>query len=252
MSVQENTPAGENIGDPFTATDLDTGDALTYVLGGTDAASFAIIDTTGQIQTKAVLDYEKQPTKLTYSVTVSVRDSKDPFGNADTTADHTIAVTIDVTNMEVPAIPEKPTVNATQGAAAGLTVAWTAIEPTDASPVDGYDVQYRVKDTTNTDPWLTANVTVTGATATITGLEYSTTYEVQVRSKNVEGVSGWSPTGEGEIPSLLDVTLSPATRTVDEGSSATFTITVDPAADRTLSIPFSATSSVAPNPMTTR
>ena len=245
LSVQENTPAGENIGDPFTATDLDTGDALTYVLGGTDAASFAIIDTTGQIQTKAVLDYEKQPTKLTYSVTVSVRDSKDPFGNADTTADHTISVTIDVTNMEVPAIPEKPTVNATPGAAAGLTVAWTAIEPTDASPVDGYDVQYRVKDTTNTDPWLTANVTVTGATATITGLEYSTTYEVQVRSKNVEGVSGWSPTGEGEIPSLLDVTLSPATRTVDEGSSATFTVTISPAADRTLSILVSATSSNA-------
>ena len=176
LSVLENTPAGENIGDPFTATDTDSGDTLTYVLGGIDAASFAIVETTGQIQTNAALDYETKPS---YTVTASVRDSKDPFGNADTKADHTIAVTIDVTNMEVPAIPENPTVNATPGAAAGLTVAWTAIEPTDASPVGGYDVQYRVKDTTNTDPWLTANVTVTGATATITGLEYSTTYEVQ-------------------------------------------------------------------------
>ena len=242
LSVLENTPAGENVGDPFTATDTDSGDTLTYVLGGIDAASFAIVETTGQIQTNAALDYETKPS---YTVTASVRDSKDPFGNADTTADHTIAVTIDVTNMEVPAIPEKPTVNATQGAAAGLTVAWTAIEPTDASPVDGYDVQYRVKDTTNTDPWLTANVTVTGATATITGLEYSTTYEVQVRSKNVEGVSGWSPTGEGTIPSSLSVSFSPGSQTVDEGSSATFTVTVSPTADRALSILVSATSSDA-------
>ena len=31
LSVQENTPAGENIGDPFTATDTDSGDTLTYV-----------------------------------------------------------------------------------------------------------------------------------------------------------------------------------------------------------------------------
>ena len=174
-------------------------------------------------------------------MTVSVHDGKDPFGNPNAAGDGTIDVTIDVTNMEVPAIPEKPTVNATPGAAAGLTVAWTAIEPTDASPVDGYDVQYRVKDTQNPPAWSSANVTVTGATATITGLQYSTTHEVEVRSKNVEGDSDWSPTGEGTIPAKLDVALSPATLTVNEGSSATFTITVDPAADRTLSIPISAT-----------
>ena len=243
LSVQENTPAGENIGDPFTATDTDSGDTLKYVLSGTDGASFAIVDTTGQIQTQEVLDYEKQPTKLIYSVTVSVHDGKDPFGNANEVPDATIAVTINVTNMVIPAVPEEPTVNAIPGAA-GLTVTWTAIEPTDASPVDGYDAQYRVKDTTNTDPWLTANVTVTGATATIPGLEYSTTYEVQVRSKNGEGES-WSPIGEGTIPARLDVVFSPATRTVDEGSSTTFTVTVSPTADRALSILVSATSSNA-------
>ena len=222
LSVWENTLAGENIGAPFTATDSDSGDTLTYILGDTDAASFDIIETTGQIQTKAALNYE---TKTSYTVTVSVHDGNDPFGNPNAAADDTIDVTIDVTNMEVPAIPEQPTVEATPGAAAGLTVTWPAIEPTDDSPVDGYDVQYRVKDTTNTDPWLTADVTVTGATATITGLEYSTTYEVEVRSKNVEGNSEWSPTGEGTIPVRLDVTLSPGTLTVNEGSSATFTVT---------------------------
>ena len=242
LNVLENTPAGENIGDPFTATDTDTGDTLTYALDDQDGASFEI-DSSGQIKTKSALDHE---TKDTYSVTVSVHDGNDPFGNPNAAADDTIDVTIDVTNMEVPAIPEEPTVEATPGAAAGLTITWPAIEPTDDSPVDGYDVQYRVKGTTDTAPWLTANVTVTGASATITGLVYSTTYEVQAQARNSEGPSGWSPTGEGTIPARLDVTLSPArTLTVNEGSSATFTVTVSPAADRALSIPVSASSDIA-------
>ena len=237
-TVAENTPAGQPIGAPVAATHLDNVGTLTYSLGGTDAASFDIVDTTGQIQTKEVLDHE---TKDTYSVTVSVHDGKDPFGNPNAAADGTI----DVTDMVIPVIPEQPTVNATPVAAAGLTVTWPAIEPTDESPVDGYDVQHRVKDTTNTDPWLTTNVTVTGASATITGLAYSTTYEVQVRSKNVEGDSEWSPTGEGTIPSSLSVSFSSGSETVNEGSSATFTVTVSPAADRDLTISVSASSSNA-------
>ena len=243
LSVQENTPAGETIGNPFTATDADDS-SLTYSLGGTDSAEFAIVDTTGQIQAKEVLDYETANNQTSYSVTVEVRDSRDPFGNTDTRADDTIDVTINVTDMVVPDVPEEPTVSATQGAAADLTVTWEATEPEDNSPVDGYDVQYRVKDATPPD-WGSANVTVTGATATITGLEYSTTYEVEVRSKNVEGNSEWSPTGEGTIPSSLSVSFSSGSQTVDEGSSATFTVTVSPAADRELSIPISATRGTA-------
>ena len=96
LNVLENTPAGENIGDPFTATDTDTGDTLTYALDDQDGASFEI-DSSGQIKTKSALDHE---TKDTYSVTVSVHDGKDPFGNPNAAADNTIAVTIDVTNME--------------------------------------------------------------------------------------------------------------------------------------------------------
>ena len=237
LLVPENTPAGENIGDPFTATDVDD-TTLTYSLDDQDGASFEV-DASGQIKTKSALDYE---TKDTYTVTVSVHDGKDPFGNANEVVDNTITGTITVTNMNVPAIPELPTVNATPGAAAGLTVTWTAIEPTDNSPVDGYDVQHRVKDT---DPWLTANVTVTGETATITGLEYSTNYEVEVRSKNSEGESDWSPTGQGTIPSSLSVSFGQATYTVTEGDIATITVNFSPAADRALSILVSATSSNA-------
>ena len=199
LAVQENTPAGQNIGGPFTATD-DDDTTLTYVLGGADASSFVIVDTTGQIQTKEVLDYENTDNKTSYAVTVEVHDGKDPWGNAETSTDDSIEVTIHVTDMVVPDAPDQPTVNATPGAAAGLTVTWTAIEATTTAPVDGYDVQYREKDDQNPPAWLDANVTVTGTTATITGLAYSTTYEVEVRSKNAGGTKRMVPNRRSHHP----------------------------------------------------
>ena len=51
--VDENTAAGQNIGAPFSATDPDADETLTYSLVGTDAASFDIVATSGQLRTKA-------------------------------------------------------------------------------------------------------------------------------------------------------------------------------------------------------
>ena len=98
-SVAENTAAGQPIGSPVAATDPDTNDTLTYSLSGTDAASFDINDQTGQISvgTDTALDYE---TRKSHTVTVSVRDSKNASGNADTATDDTIDVTITVTNED--------------------------------------------------------------------------------------------------------------------------------------------------------
>ena len=87
-TVAENTEAGEDIGAPVAATDPEN-NAPTYTLGGTDAASFDIVDTSGQLQTKAPLDYE---TKDSYTVTVTATDP----GNASDTID----VTITLTNVE--------------------------------------------------------------------------------------------------------------------------------------------------------
>ena len=102
-SVPENTPANRNIGAPVAATDPDAGDTLTYTLGGPDVASFAIDTSSGQLKTKAALDYEN---KSAYTVTVSVSDGKNPGGTTDTTVDATITVTINVTNVnEQPAFP---------------------------------------------------------------------------------------------------------------------------------------------------
>ena len=86
--VAENTAAGENVGDPVTAMDADD-DTLNYTLGGTDAASFDIDPSTGQLMTKAALDYEA---KASYVVTVTASDSG---GLSDS-----IDVTITVTNVD--------------------------------------------------------------------------------------------------------------------------------------------------------
>ena len=84
-SVAENTGPGVSIGAPVTATTV--GAAVTYTLGGTDAASFDIVEATGQLQAKAALDYE---TRSSYEVTVTATNSE---GSVD------IMVTIDVTNI---------------------------------------------------------------------------------------------------------------------------------------------------------
>ena len=59
-SIAENTAAGRNVGDAVEATDDDAGDTLGYTLGGTDAASFDIVPTTGQIRTRAGVTYDHE------------------------------------------------------------------------------------------------------------------------------------------------------------------------------------------------
>ena len=110
--VAENTPVSINLGDAFSATDADNNN-LTYTLEGTDAASFDIVSTSGQLQTKAVLDYE---VKSSYSVTVKA---------ADASANGTIDVTITVTDVnEPPLAPGRPDVS--EKSASSVSVTWTA------------------------------------------------------------------------------------------------------------------------------
>ena len=86
-TIAENTASGVNIGSPVSATDANN-DTLTYSLSGTDAASFDIDTTNGQLQTQAALDYE---TKSSYTVTVTVSDG-------DLT--DTITVTVNITDID--------------------------------------------------------------------------------------------------------------------------------------------------------
>ena len=86
-SVAENTEAGVNIGTPVTAIDANPSDTLTYSLRGTDATSFDIESTSGQLKTKTPLNYE---TKRVYRVTVAADDGS---------LEGTIEVTINVTDV---------------------------------------------------------------------------------------------------------------------------------------------------------
>ena len=74
-TVAENMVAGEDIGNPVAASDAN-GDALTYALSGTDAASFDIDPATGQLMTLAALDYETKSHLLRHGDCQGLRRSQ--------------------------------------------------------------------------------------------------------------------------------------------------------------------------------
>ena len=76
-SVSDDAAPGTAVGPPVVAGDPD-GDTLTYALFGEDAAAFTIDADTGQIRTKAGVDYDYL-TKSTYEVGVAASDTN---GNA--------------------------------------------------------------------------------------------------------------------------------------------------------------------------
>ena len=88
--VPENTEAGKPIGTPVSAMD-DDDELLIYTLDGADASSFDISRNTGQLMTKASLNFEA---RNSYSVVVTATD---PSGASDS-----IQVTINVTNVHDP------------------------------------------------------------------------------------------------------------------------------------------------------
>ena len=90
-SLLENTPAGVNIGPPV-ATAASSG-TVSYSLGGTDAASFDLVDS-GQLRTKAGVTYDSD-TKSSYTVTVTATD-----------ADGSIVATVDIAIENIDEPPE--------------------------------------------------------------------------------------------------------------------------------------------------
>ena len=183
-SVAENTASSQNIGTAIAATDANSGDTLRYTLGGTDMASFAIVSTSGQLQTRAALDFE---TKSSYAVTVSVSDGN---GGSDS-----ISVTITVTDVnEQPGRPAAPSVGATANSDTSLDVSWTAPGLNGGPAITGYNLQYRQG---TTGSFTNGPQNVSGTSAMITGLTAGTSYQVQVRALNGETPSDWSPAGTG-------------------------------------------------------
>ena len=188
--VPENTAANTNIGTALpAATDADN-DPLTYTLEDTDAASFDFNATTRQLSTKSGVTYDHE-TKPSYSVTLKAEDGNGGSG--------TLAVTITVTDVEEPpGRPAAPSVSAAAGTTDSLEVNWTA--PSNSGPdIDDYDLRYREG---SSGSWTDGPQNVSGASATISGLTESTSYQVQVLARNAEGDSPWSLPGSGQTGAL--------------------------------------------------
>ena len=231
-SVAENTPAGHDIGEPVQATDLDSGDTLTYRLEGTDADAFDIVSTTGQLRTRATLDYE---TKTSYSVTVVAEDSHGESA--------TIEVTITVTDVDENDPPSFDSDSATRTVAENTPAGRNIGEPVQATDLDSGDtLTYRLE---GTDADAFDIVSTTGQLRTRATLDYETktSYSVTVVAEDSHGESATievtitvTDVDENDPPSFDS---DSATRTVAENTPAGHDIgepvqATDPDSDETL------------------
>ena len=203
-SLPENSAGFVDIGGPLTATDRDD-DKLTYELEGTDAGSFNIDPSNGQLSTRGI-DYDHE-SKSSYQVTAKVSDVW--------RGEDTITVNITVTDqLEPPLTPDRPNVYGETPYA--LEVKWEIPINVGRPDIASYDLQYRKS---GMGRYMAAG-TFTDTVGPISGLEPETAYQVQVLARNAEGVSGWSQPGEGST-----LIVVPEVDSVDFGS--------DPGTDKT-------------------
>ena len=211
-TVAEDTGTGQYIGSPVAARDPDAGDSLTYTLGGADAASFDIVSSTGQLQTKSALEYD---TQSRYTVSVTATDT------ADNSV--TIAVAIVVTEVvEAPAPPPppppqqrpvqpprvqqtpttKPTIDSVTPGNRSLTVAWSAPGDTDGQTITSYDMRHIKSSVANPadSDWIATEDVWTGAgdlVYDLIGLDNDAEYNVQVRAGYLVDAGPWSDSETG-------------------------------------------------------
>ena len=97
--VDENSPSGTAVGEPFMALDPEE-DRLAYFLSGDDASAFEIGTNTGQVMTKDRLDHES---RASYGMKVGVEDGR---GGSDE-----VGLSIEVTDVnEAPAFSRETVV----------------------------------------------------------------------------------------------------------------------------------------------
>ena len=106
--INENSPAGTNVGAPVTATDNPNNFALSHTMTGTDAGKFTIVPGTGQIKVKSgtVLDFESGTMKYNVTVTVKAEEGASAQNftlEPNNPGDYTVPVIINVLDLN-----EKP------------------------------------------------------------------------------------------------------------------------------------------------
>ena len=169
--VDENTGPNQNVGSPVTATDAED-DALTYTLGGTDASSFEIASTSGQIRTKSGVTYDHEA-KSTYSVTVTASDGK---GGTD---DATVTISVNDVN-EPPLAPTEVVAVAVPRSYDSISVRWTPPDNAGRPDITGYDVQAGVPRYQEPIDWNGEIQSADRSPTMITALYHSAQFSVRV------------------------------------------------------------------------
>ena len=233
-SVVEGAIAGRSVGAPISATDPD-GDTLLYSLqSGGDV--FDIRAATGQLSTKAELDYE---TAATHSVVVAVSDGKDLDGESDPAVDATVEVTVSVIDVnEPPAFPDTATGqrSVVEGAIAGRSVG----APISATDPEGDTLLYSLQSGGDVFDIRAA----TGQLSTKAELDYETaaTHSVVVAAsdgKDLDGESDPAVDATVEVTvSVIDVNEPPAFPDTETGQRS---VVEGAIAGRSVGAPISAT-----------
>ena len=238
--MAENSGAGIRVGGPVTASDADS-DELTYTFEGTDAASFAISSTSGQIATVAGVTYNFE-VQSSYSVTVKADDGK---GGTDT-----IAVTISLTDVEEQsAKPDKPTLAAVEGSSTSLTATWEEPDLNGGPDIQAYELRYRQG---TSGVWADQASFITGTSTTISGLTPDTEYQAQVRAFNGELESDWSDSSDAVstnaelAPTITRVEVTSTPQLTSSGGTTPDTYGADE--DIEFSVTFSAAVEVTGDP----
>ena len=196
-SVVEGAIAGRSVGAPISATDPE-GDTLLYSLqSGGDV--FDIRAATGQLSTKAELDYE---TAATHSVVIAVSDGKDLDGESDPAVDATVEVTVSVIDVnEPPAFPDTETGqrSVVEGAIAGRSVG----APISATDPEGDTLVYSLQSGGDVFDIRAA----TGQLSTKAELDYETaaTHSVVIAVSDGKDLDG-EP--DPAVDATVDVTVS--------------------------------------------
>ena len=220
-TVSENAQASSPVGAPVTATDADN-DTLVYSLDGTDASSFDITSSGGQLLVGAgtVLDAS---TKSTYSVTVVAND-----GSLD--ARITVTITVTPTNR-APVFSEGGTATRSvrEDAASGTAIG-SPVTATDADP--GARLTYRVE---GTDAGSFTINTANGQLLTSAALDADTkaTYTVDVVASD--------GSLEARITVTITVTATNMAPVFSEGASTTRTVSENAQASSPVGAPVTAT-----------
>ena len=237
-TVDENSASGTDIGDPVTATDANTGDVVTYSLGGTDMGSFSIVTTSGQLQVKDALDFETLPNSYTVTVTATDNGSPSRFDQ--------ITVTIRVTNVvEIGdptqnRAPEFASATATRSIPEN-TVSGVAIEtPVAATDVDNDALTYSLG---GTDAGSFGIDSGSGQLRTQGSLNYETksSYTVTVSVTDNKNAAG-DPDSTDDAEITVTITV---TNVVEPGDGTQNRAPVFASATATRSIPENTASGVA-------